>query len=1056
MVALSGGATHCHARPPSVASSPPTLLGPLSADRHDIISALEGVAARWARRWTWAWTGAWLGPLLALWLLLPWLAFALPRWGGAWAALGVVVSALAWLRGQWLYRRRYGPLLDVARELEALDTGLRTDLRSVLELSGPPPSDQAKVLRAHLGARVQARLERNEEELVSALPLPSVRQVWRQSAPLIALALVVAAALPQLWWAGWQALWTRVGPGIMEQESAQDQRLRLFASPDILVEPPAYTGLTPRRLLGWNAPLEVPEGSRVTFETVLLVPQGQAPSAAVETEAGRQELAFESLPEGRWQLRWVATGSASMTWQVQRSDGRLLADPEVRRVVGQRDQPPEVTLHHSLVSEVVAADEALELYLRATDDYGLDTVSLAWHFAGHEERMHYLPLAQGLQSRQWDSPYTLDLAPLGLQPRDEILLYAVASDRRELGGPQEGRSAPLALRLAAPDEQNLEALRIKEELFESLLERLGQNLAIPLVRAARAEQGGLEDVVQGASAEQRVERVEALASVHGAWEGTRALFVELITTMDEDSLSGDRERALVRGARQRLFDAERDVSASLVRLETSRAAAVIPEDPYAALAMEHGALMRQAEWAALLFRDLLSEHRADLMERSLEEMRELADRLRSLLQELQRTDDPQVRARIEAEIARLERRFSELMQQIRSQSDRLPQEHINRDGMRPSELSEQMNSAANLFDRLRGAVDSGDIQEALSSLDALQAELEGMSDPNRAAPAEGGGVSAFDEEMAALSEELTNLAELQRAIEEQTEALEAEARQAQDERMREQLNAMLEQLEAQVGALQERMESAAPQQMTEQLQRSYDEAQRGLDRLARDLQEGDVAAALEQAAMQMSLLSDLEWNARMEGRAGPEGEATALRRQASQGLDTMRSMQGALQRIQEQGQPGWSPQQRGRLDGLASDQAEAGRRVGALRQRLEALDAQFPGVGEALDQVIQPVQQSMEGAQQSLQQGATPQALRQEREALEGLDQARQALRQQMQRQRRGGQEGRRMSQERVDIPQDGAPQQEAFRRRVQEAMRQDAPDRYRDALRSYYENLVR
>ena len=164
-----------------------------------------------------------------------------------------------------------------------------------------------------------------------------------------------------------------------------------------------------------------------------------------------------------------------------------------------------------------------------------------------------------------------------------------------------------------------------------------------------------------------------------------------------------------------------------------------------------------------------------------------------------------------------------------------------------------------------------------------------------------------------------------------------------------------------------------------------------------------------------------------------------------------------------------------RLQKLAQRQGDIEKRTKQIGKDLEKLGQQLPIVGPEVQQMIGDATKSMKEAESSMGGGDAPSALNQERSALDKLRQLKQEL-EKMGNDGQGGRggvplpfgqtpsgggdgEGGRdpRSTEKVEIPkpeQYKAPAE--FREDILEAAKQGTVEEYKDAVRRYYEELVK
>jgi hypothetical protein len=166
-----------------------------------------------------------------------------------------------------------------------------------------------------------------------------------------------------------------------------------------------------------------------------------------------------------------------------------------------------------------------------------------------------------------------------------------------------------------------------------------------------------------------------------------------------------------------------------------------------------------------------------------------------------------------------------------------------------------------------------------------------------------------------------------------------------------------------------------------------------------------------------------------------------------------------------------SPEQVAEMERVGKRQRGLGRRANELGDQMDRLAEQLPLFGGDPRQSLRAAGTEMEGASADLEEGELPGAAGHERRAVDHLARLRQSLERASRGGGRGvplplgsgsGRRGRRNggeadTRDEVQIPRNdphrAAPR---FRQDLLEAAKQKPPDRYEDAVRWYYDQLLR
>lgn len=979
--------------------------------------------------------------------------------------------------------RRFSDPRAVAREAEAVTPALRSDVRTALgfdarQVATTAPHDDTgaapdteipdaandaalrDALRQRLLRRVADELDNRHREIIALLPRPPIQLPLR----ITTTATVVLAAMLLLGPAplrdGFRTL--LLGPAAPTATLADDRRAPepLIEPVDVRMTPPAYTGLGRRSVRGTLGDFRAMPGTEIEWSSRALLP-ARAARIRMGTSADDPAIPIEILDDGTLRARFTAIEPVEYTVELDPVDGsETLVDPRQRRLTIDRDEPPSVELTEPEEMLSVGGHEVVRFVYSASDDFGLRSIRLVWHFDGDEERRREQSLHAGLSVRSIEDAAILDLAPLGLQPRDTIVAWVEALDNDTVNGPNVGRSRPVTLSVAAPDELNLEILALKEALFEAALAQLGAMLPVSL-NTWRADGDRRRLVARERDVEpgERPRALGAHLATREGWTEILGAWRRLVDRMREDPLSTERDTELLAAMLGRLGNLERDQARIEERAESALAGERVSDALWSVGAGHDAEHLRATERAVLLLDDLLAAHRRDLVARTIEELAASRERLRELLTRLRETDDPDLREQILDEIARLENRMRELMQRMRDQIEQAPAEHLNMDAFEPSEMAENLAQMSSTLDSLRDLVEAGDIDAALAALDDLEQGMDPIAQ-EMGSPGDPGELSELQRAMGELLEEAANLAELERAIETETAELLDDARRAGTDGLQEQVDEAARRGRGDLDELRQQLDALDRRLLSPDAQQRLEEVDAGLERLEQVLRDGDVAGAREVAERQRRGMMEATWSMQPDPQA-PARDQHRARREARQAEQALRSGTEAMRRIgeemrdlQEAAQPRFDAQASERLERLADDQAIAHERLQQLQRRVESMDQDLPGVQQALQPSFDQAGRAMRSAEGQLRRGEGEAALGSEREARQQLD----ALREQMQQMssRRPSGQGRQVSRERVEVPEEGETDRRGFRREVQEAMREDRVESYEQDLQRYYERLVR
>lgn len=909
---------------------------------------------------------------------------------------------------------------EVTRLYGAVDPRLVSRVRtaSSLERSGlgaaalrPPALGSAELARAHVAATARA---------LAAIPLERVLP-WRTIAHPAALVAVLGGALGALVLvaspraAG--GLFALLHPAAREVEGAA--RAALFAEVDARVVFPAYQGREALEVRGFGV-LTVPVGATVEVRA-----RSRVPLAAAEATLGTSTAPFEADPSGAWVARFVVREGAPLSLRGRTEEGGWRIDAAAREIRALTDAPPIVSLAEPSTDLTVELEDELVFDARAGDDVGLTEVALVIETAdGRSIRRRLEGLAPG--AREHAGRITLRIAELAPQPGDRIHAHIEALDGDEVSGPNVGRSVTRTLTLASEASRREEGIEDLAALAAQCLDLLADRLEAP------SPIGSAEAAARWARIRPATEAfTEALARFSVAIEGRpgfRATDVPIYREMAQ------RVRRL--GYEERRLH-EPNLAELPLREDLDRRARAELEDD--ALALEDLVLRARADDAAAIARELEALRR------------EIA----SLLGELRRADSPEARARILAAVARAEQRLADLRARLGAMAHASPSDFANAE----STEAEAAETAAAL-ERLREAIERGDLDEAGRALVRLEQELDAL-----AAAVGGAGQSAGEETFGARDRALAEAIDALMGLESEERELARRSSETRTNAARRAVASVADDVRDAASRLGERVGEAEAELDAIDARRLAPVERETLDgvraRLADAriaLSHGDLGEAsrmAEEAERGMEDLSrDLDLDAMMfPGHGGETADASRLARRAARSI-------GELRRDLEAAIP----------DLLAHlDEAERGRMREDIPRQTNAADA-AARLGELLERgtdgtPISPegamemdaIEHAMREARGALERGDVAEASRNEDDAARRLTELREQLEQDASTSSGGGGGARDDLGGEVRIPgsEEFAGSMD-LRRRLLDGMREGAPSGWEEPVRRYYEELLR
>ena len=932
-----------------------------------------------------------------------------------------------------------------------------SELLSSVELTQHPPEGASTELLALLHLRAAAAAGRID--VARALPLSWLR------GPLLALA-------------GAAALW--VALAALAPRHVSQGLLRLFrgdhGAPQIELSPiagdlaitylyPAYTGLPPRTEEGTAGDLHAPRGTEVRIAA--RADRDLAQAFAVVNGAVTR---LEAAGQGNRQLSGSFTLTQPGAWSLRFADarGRTVAQGPARPIEIVADAAPQVAIEtpKQAVLEVDPQGQ-VQLGWSATDDYGLQQVALVFQGAGAKEERIVLS-TPAAPARRLRGTYLWDIARLSLRPGDKVSYHLEAKDNDAVDGAQKGVSATQAIKIFSAAEHSREALVHAQALWERLVALLGDRLEEK--PAPSDGEAALQWYAQTGQKDKDGRALSAELSAAG-------------TALLKDKLAPKAVGRALRYAATSLAPALQRTS--IARAPLSRGA----QGREGAGRVFSAALqneVREEEKDVLYLQDLLDRARLDAMQELGKELAASRRELARLAEKLRKAPNEATKKEVLAEVARLRERINDLMQRMGELARGIRDEHLNEEAVKTHEKEQDLMSQ---LDDIQKKLQGDKIDEALKQLDQLSQQLEKL-EQNLAKKGQQAGGEKYAEEARQLREaadELSKIRQQETDLEKRTGELRKQARAQAQKRLEQRGGKDLAKRLREKAAQAKKAIAQIDKKVAESLGLDdvLDSAESRVADLERALQLGEMDEALDLAdrslrsveAMQGRLNAEQELARRYPGfMRDPQGvEKSGKGAQGAQ--KPLKEIVQQLQEAMPRDGQAMTPQQQAQLQKQRDEQRGLREQLGQVREKLGQVGKKVPIFGPQHERMLQEAQQGMGEAEDRLGRGEPRGAQAGEQQALEKLQQFEQAMKQMAQQGGQGegsglpmpwgeprggegdesGEQGDGVNREKVEIPDAEASRGPAeFRKELLDAMKQAAPEKYKERVRQYYEELVK
>jgi hypothetical protein len=971
-------------------------------------------------------------PLLGQWLLV---------------LAPLTAGALLGFFGVFLVRRRVGDDERTARLLAERAPDLSLDLLAAVELSramGRREDFSPQLAEAFL-KDVDARAARHP---VSSLldPRPVRAATWTLSGTLLAAALTLGMVAEH------------VVAGVVKAFASADvttlgRREPITGDFAITYRYPEYTGLEPRTVTGTAGELSGPAGTEVSLKTradrdvdeaVLIVNGSRVPL----TVNGRDlSGSFVLETTGQYHVAFV--------------DGKSVdAEGPDLPIQIEADAAPQVRLTAPVDTlELDAKATSVVLQYEASDDYALASLELVYKPSGGVEKRKPLSLDE---SRSVRGRYEWDVVSLGLKPGAEVRYFLEAKDGNTVKGAQKGVSRTQVLKLYSAAEHRREALRRAEALWERLVTHLadrqeGADRKAPLTPQA---------ITPGADVDQRAtllakgfaELADALADEREPMPELTAALSIIGTELEADARFVSQRRAYLKRNAELATRSNGTFEPGLSLALTSRVAADIAN----------------AEKNVLYLEALLDRARLDAIRELAKQLKEDRRELTRLVEEFQKTNDPKVQEALLEQMQQLKDRMRELEQRMSELAKGIRDDFMNQEAL--ERMREELD-LKNPLEEIERLVREGKADEALKKMQELSMQLDEMFDQ-----LEDGADAAeenADPELAKAFEDFDkNLSETiaeQQKVADQTRRLKDKARQAAKERIAKQGEQLKRELSQKLDELEKSLQTVAADRYGMRLDEAQAKALQSVRNTKQALEANDFDLAAESSRELLDKTARLEELARAQHEQdrmfhNPDSVMKESKRLAERASRDARKAEEIAQQLDALFPPAsqsLDQAEQQQLKDLAKQQQKLGEKGQQLKQQMKDLGDQAPIFDDDARQQLDQAAQRMSSAGERLNGKDPGRASGDQQAALQSLQDLQKGMEQGQQQGGKGKKLPRPMRMSRgsrgssqdkkIEIPdEDPSANPREFRKDVMDAMKQGAPDRYKEQNKKYYEELVK
>lgn len=992
------------------------------------------------------WTqGALLGVSAAL-VLLPLGAMLATRllWPGRLLLLGAIPAgiAVAVYCGAWLWRARAGTSSATALLISKALPELGLDVLAAVELSralGKRDDFSPDLARAFLKDLELKTSRANAKAVIDPAPV-------RRASIVLGASVVIVLAL-----IAFQR--HRIAAGVTLAFSGTPKtamvREPITGDVELTYRYPAYTGLIERTITGTNGEVTAPPGTEVMLRTRA---DRDIEAAAIDVDGVQVPLTLKGRRDLEGRFIVERTGNYHFLFLDGRTVDAEGPDVAVRAEV---DAPPTVNLSAPPDDlEVDNGKQTVTLKYEATDDYGLSSFELVYRAPGPGQNDVAVPL-QHDDGRTTRGDYVWDVGALRLVPGQRVQYYLRATDNDEVSGKKAGVSRTQTLRLYSASEHRQVALKKAEELWNRYVDHLADRM---------------ESVDRSAD-----KTPEASASSTAFDAQGNAIALDSTALAIDLSKERDAPMELITALTNAGTQLQRDVSQTTLARQLYQRMSKSPQAKAFSMRLSSAASgeIKSTEQSVLYLESLLDRVKMKDLKEMGEQLKKDRHELAELLEKMKSSNDEKDKQKLLDQISALREHMDQLSKRMQELAQGIRDEFMNAEALREM----QEDTASNQLDEIEKLIREGKMDEAMSKLQEMSMQMDEMLKQldEAAEDAEDNADPELAKKFEQFSKELDQVTKDQDQLSEKTKQLRDKQRQAMKEQIAQRGESVKQRVLEQAQALKQSLQTLDSDMMGARAEKPRESALQDLSHLEAALKADDFDLAAEAARDLNEQTGELQAQGEFQKRQDESfGNPPDVRRKSRELAERLKNDAKKSDEISRQ-LDSLFPQQSQQLSESdkqqmdAQEQAQRGleKRAQSLQQQMDDIQQRAPVFDPETEGSIERARQGMDQATQRLRGKEPGKGYSEQQGALEAL----RGVQQQMQQQQsaRGGKkgslpmpfgrkgQGRGNKQEKVEIPDDDpsrAPRE--LRKDVMDAMKQGAPERYKEQVKKYYEELVK
>ncbi len=955
----------------------------------------------------------------------------------------ILGGAIACFFGLFLRRIRLGDDLRTARLLSERMPEISLDLLAAVELK--------RALRQENGFSVDLAQAFLNEVDHRASRQDSARALDPRRLQLAGAVLVGAALASGLLVFATANTWLTGLAGVFQSraKSPEPRREPITGDVELTYRYPAYTGLAPKTIPGTAGDISALAGTEVQIKT-----RADRDIARAELIVNGNSLPLQVAGSRDLNGTFVVDRPGSYHFVFLKPANRRIAEGPPIPIVVEPDEPPKVSLLSPADDLEIDPGQKVILKYSASDDYGLTSLELVYRTPRDRED-HRVPLPLD-DERRSKGEFRWDLGQLKLAAGERVSYYLAARDNDEVSGKKLGVSRTQSIKIYSAAEHRREAVKKAEALWERLVAHLAARLEGPDRDTDREpEKIAAQASVDQAGGELASEMLQTSRELSRQRDSPEELWTAL-----SNIAHGFQRRVRNTATYRRIF-----MRSQLVRL--------IDTDPAKRLGRAVEDEIAEAEKDVLYLETLLDREKIQNLKEMAKQLANDRRELASLVEQFKQTHDPKLQENILRRVQALRERINEAMHRMAELAKGIRDEHLNAEALSHMMPEKNMQSELDDIERL---MREGKADEALAKLQEMAQQMEEMLKGLERSDNQFGEhqypelAAKFQQFM----DELRQTTQEQKRLADQTKEIRDRYKTETKQRLSQKGRSLRDQLMKESEELARDYRQVGPDQITK-AEKQLEETQSQLENLRNALKVEDYDLAAEAATRAERSSSEVSTHAEMKkqfdqrfGNPSESGQSKQLAERMTKNAQRVRDINQKLQQLFPPPGSMLSEEDRENLGQQSGDERQLQKKAQGLQQRMDEMAQMAPVFGDDASDQMNQIARRMGEASQRLESKDPNRGYNEEKAALEELQKFQQQMREAQSKGKgsrglplpmyagnRNGDLGQSTSHEPVPIPgPDQAPKE--FRKDLLDAMKQGAPEKYKDQVKRYYEELVK